>query len=194
MIKKATICILILSIFICGCATTQDNKNLNFNKPSSPKMNEPAIFEKEGYSFVATIDRVEVNQRISDSNYYDITIHITAKNTGKKAMNLVVLGSALTDYAGVSHTGSTGYFGLLYPGESGTSDVTLTISSNKFYQALLNGATLDVTFYGDKQISYDASWNIDLNYIKITTTPYPTRPPEWPQVNFEPTNQNLGWD
>jgi hypothetical protein len=188
MIRKGTICILILSILVCGCATTQDNKNLNFNNPSSPKMNEPAIFETDGNSIVATLDQVDVNQR--ESYIYDITFHMTAKNNGKKAINLIVLGSTLTDYAGVSQTGSTGYFGLLYPDESGTSDITFTISSTKFYQALLKGATLDVTFMGDKQIKHDAYWNIDFNNIKIITTTPPTPSPR--KINlFE---QKTGWD
>jgi len=159
--KKITLLILILPFFlIVGCVNTVSNQYL--------KTNEAANLQNNGYSIAASIDHITVDP--SRPNNHMLNIFMTVKNTGNKAISPFWF-SKVTDYAGVTNNGLGSTSGLLYPGESATGTDYIIIYSDKEYDALLKGATLNVRFSQKNSLTEpilnigDASWNIDLKNI-----------------------------
>ena len=116
---------------------------------------------------------------------HTINIFITAKDTGAKPVRLTwfskLTGADGSTFGGVnvSHGGSGAHTTPLTLGISDTPRDYVVVPSDKEFAALSQGATLDVTFFGQQTdtetpVTFHASWAIDPWYLskRETGTPF----------------------
>jgi hypothetical protein len=170
LILVATACLLL----VAGCSTISSPTHIAA-QGSSLQMNEPAALSGGNYSFNASISEISVDSSATGGR--TINIFITAKNTGANLVQLSwfskLTGADGTSFGGVnvSHGGSGAHTTILSPGLSDTPRDYVVVPSDKDYAALSQGATLDVTFYGQQTdtetpVTYHASWAIDPAYFR----------------------------
>jgi hypothetical protein len=169
LILVVTACLLL----VAGCSTISSPGHTV--PGSSLKMDEPAVLLGGNYSFNASISEISVNSAATGGR--TINIFITAKNTGANPVRLAwfskLTGTDGTTFGGVnvSHGGSGAHTTLLSPGISDTPRDYVVVQSDTDYAALSQGATLDVTFYGQQTatetpVTFHASWTIDPAYFR----------------------------
>jgi len=78
------VCIILLVVFSAGCTSSFSNLTTTQH---NLKLNEFAIFEKEGNRFASQITKVEGES--SSSRIYAIDVTIRVKNTGDKPISLM---------------------------------------------------------------------------------------------------------
>ncbi len=170
LILIATACLLL----VAGCSTTSSPAH-TAAPGSSLQMHEPAALSGGNYSFNASISDITVAS--SADGGHTINIFITAKDTGTNPVRLTwfskLTGADGSTFGGVnvSHGGSGAHSALLSPGISDTPRDYVVVPSDKEFAALSQGATLDVTFFGQQTdtetpVTFHASWAIDPAYFK----------------------------
>src|SRR5271157_952814 len=105
--RKLIILILIGFVFFSGCTSY-------FSILTAPKSNLPlnqtAIFNQDGYQFAVAADRVAMSSSSPDNHV--MTVHITDKNTGQKAISLIAY-PRLSDASGTQYSGNSIFLHVL---------------------------------------------------------------------------------
>ena len=121
------------------------------------------------YTIAASIEQITVSP--SQPGNHVINIFMNAKNTGTTPIQLrwysTILGANGASFGGigVSHKGSGAETAILSPGLSDTPRDYVVIDSDTDYQALANGATLEVFFTteplnGESPVDFSTTWNL----------------------------------
>jgi hypothetical protein len=159
MKKIFLLCLIILMLFSAGCTTYFSNLTASQH---NLKLDEYAIFEKEGNQFTAQI--VQIAGGKSSSRLTDVTVTIQVKNTGTKAISLMAY-PRLSDAQGNQYAGQSIFLGMLNPGGQATGKSMIQIPTDEAYNNLKNTAALGVRFQDTKLIPYEATWDIDLSTV-----------------------------
>jgi len=156
LLSASLVCIsIILCIVVSGCTSavssfTAPNPNL--------KLNQPAVFEKEGYAFAVGIDHIDIQKQNSGVRYVTITLRVT--NTGSTGTTLT-LSPEIIDSSGNEFATGSVFFSQIAPGYSVTKTGTITIPNNDAYAALNKNAVITVRIQGASPFPYEASWDAD---------------------------------
>ncbi len=154
--RKILILILIGFVFFAGCTTYFSN--LTAPRRNLP-LNQTAIFSQEGYQFAATADRVTMSSTSPDNHV--MTVHITVKNSGQKALSLIAY-PRLSDSSGKEYTGNSIFLGAVNPGGMVSGESSITIGSKDDYDALKEHTVLSVRFQGTQPTPWEANWDVDV--------------------------------
>ncbi len=157
--RKLIFLILIGFVFFAGC--TSYFSNLTAPKSNLP-LNQTAIFNQDGYQFAVTADRVAMSSSSPDNHV--MTVHLTVKNTGEKAISLVAY-PRLTDASGTEYSGNSIFLGAVNPGGMVSGESTITIGSKDEYATLKEHAVLSVRFQGSQPIPWEATWDVDVGSL-----------------------------
>jgi hypothetical protein len=159
MKKMGALLFLIILVFSSGCSSY-------FSNLTTPQKNlaltESAVFSQEKTNFVATVSRIDLNQRVSFPRQVTVTLGI--KNSGKDAFSLIAY-PRLVDAAGREYPGTNIVYGAIQAGGSSTMKSSMVVKSEEEYAALQKNAVLKVRFQSMKPLPYEAIWDIDMTKI-----------------------------
>ncbi len=159
MKKIFLLCIIMLMIFSAGC--TSYFSNLTATKHNL-KLNEYAIFDKEGNHFTAQITNVE--GKSSSSRISEITVSIQVKNTGNKPVSLMAY-PRLSDADGTQYPGKSIFLGMINPGGEANGKSSISIPTDEAYSSLKKSTALNLRLQDTKLIPYEATWDIDISVL-----------------------------
>jgi hypothetical protein len=134
-----------------------------FSNLTAPKrnlsLNQTAIFDQDGYQFAVAADRVTMSS--SSADYHVVTVHITVKNSGQKALSLIAY-PRLSDASGKEYSGNSIFLGAVNTGGMVSGESSITIGSKEDYDALREHAVLSVRFQGAQPTPWEANWDVDV--------------------------------
>ena len=107
--RKLIFLILIGFVFFAECSTYFSN--LTAPKRNLP-LNQTAVFDQDGYQFTVAADRITMSS--SSPDYHVMTVHITVKNSGQKALSLIAY-PRLSDASGKEYSGNSIFLGAVNP-------------------------------------------------------------------------------
>ncbi len=153
-------------ILVAGCTTSTPG----ITGTHALSQDDVAVLVNGTSAFNASIYQITAGR--SQSGDHEIDIYIAALDTGTTPIHLHwfsrITGANGVSYGGVgvSHAGSGAETDELGPGDMGTPRDYVIITSDKDYEALSKGATLDVSFVTEppanqKPVSFSAEWTLD---------------------------------
>jgi hypothetical protein len=171
--KKGIACILsvlgVSLILVAGCtsSTTSSPASSTGAHPADRYAN--VVLVNGTYAINASIEEITVSP--SQPGNHVVNIYVNALNTGTTPIQLrwysTITGVNGISYGGVgiSHNGYGAETGLVKPGQSETPRDYVVIGLDTDYQALANGATLEVFFTteplnGEAPVTFSTAWNL----------------------------------
>ncbi|MFA5221135.1 MAG: hypothetical protein WC391_02470 [Methanoregula sp.] len=142
-------------IILCGCTSAVSS----FTTPKQNlKLNEPAVFEKDGYAFTVGIDHIDIQKQNSGAR--DVTVTLRVTNTGTTGTTLT-LSPRIIDASGNEYTTSSIFYSQIAQGFSVAKKGTITIPGSDAFAALGTNAVISVRIQGASPFAYEASWDVD---------------------------------
>lgn len=154
--------ILILTGFAVCAGCTDYYKNYTTPRQNLP-LDHSAVFEKDDIAFMATIDGVKISR--TTGGPHAITIHLTVKNTGKKAVSLVAYPK-VTDGSGREYPGKNIFLGAMNLGGKSSGESIITIPSDEDFAELEKQAVLNIKFQSAQPNPWEGAWNLDIDTLK----------------------------
>jgi hypothetical protein len=142
-----------------GCSSVPSNY---LTPQKTLSINDAAVFEKDGVTFTARIDKVEVIPSSSGSR--EVTITIGVKNSGTKGVSLIAY-PRITDATGKEYMGRSIFFGQLGTGGNTKGKSTVVIPTSAEYDTLLQEAYIKVRFQDITPVPSEGIWKIDLQSL-----------------------------